>query len=209
MAVTLCAVTSLVIASIAVSIRRAAAFLCSAWTLPFSQTGSTSLAPHSAAQTRSVRPPEIWTGDARRSGEPVPGYRSGEVGGVVLPPPRRDKGRSGVLPVWRTRLCDGHLGQVSRTTTVGKARSKLRRQRSDQPLRVARPFTAVIGHRRSGWRRSVDHGRRSLRELGLNRVDQSQRAQPDHDLGGPRRSLTGHLRNSDRDVVVAAAARHP
>ena len=36
---------------------------------------------------------------------------------------------------------------------------------------VARPFTAVIGHRRSGWRRSVDHDRRSLRELGQNRVD--------------------------------------
>src|SRR5512144_886809 len=48
---------------------------------------------------------------------------------------------------------------------------------------VARPITVVIGLRRSGWRRSVDHDRRSLRELGQNRVDPSRRTPPP-----PRRS---------------------
>ncbi len=55
---------------------------------------------------------------------------------------------------------------------------------------VARPITLVIGLRRSGWRRSVDHDRRSLRELGQNRVDHPK-AQLSPPLGGPRRRLTG------------------
>jgi hypothetical protein len=40
---------------------------------------------------------------------------------------------------------------------------------------VARPFSVVTGLWRSGWRRSVDHDRGSLRELGQNRVDHSRR----------------------------------
>jgi hypothetical protein len=35
---------------------------------------------------------------------------------------------------------------------------------------VARPVTPMTGLRRSGWRRSVDHDRRSLRELGQNLI---------------------------------------
>ena len=35
----------------------------------------------------------------------------------------------------------------------------------EQPLWVARPVASVTGLRRSGWRRSVDHDRESLREL--------------------------------------------
>jgi hypothetical protein len=56
---------------------------------------------------------------------------------------------------------------------------------------VARPITLVIGLRRSGWRRSVDHDRRSLRELGQNQVD-NPKAQLNPLLGGPRRSLSGN-----------------
>src|SRR5512132_357856 len=42
---------------------------------------------------------------------------------------------------------------------------------------VARPITEVIGLRRSGWRRSVDHDRKSLREHAQKQVDHSRRTQ--------------------------------
>jgi hypothetical protein len=42
----------------------------------------------------------------------------------------------------------------------------------------------VIGLRRSGWRRSVDHDRRSPRELGQNQADHPK-AQLSPLLGGP------------------------
>lgn len=48
----------------------------------------------------------------------------------------------------------------------------------------------MIGLRRSGWRRSVDHDRRSLRELGQNQVGTRRRATilwcPDHAVGVTR-----------------------
>jgi hypothetical protein len=40
---------------------------------------------------------------------------------------------------------------------------------------VARPVATAIGHRRSGWWRSADHDRRSLRELAQDLVDQGDR----------------------------------
>ncbi len=41
---------------------------------------------------------------------------------------------------------------------------------------VARPVASVTGLRRSGWRRSADHGRGSLRELAQDRVSQRKQA---------------------------------
>ncbi|MCA1605326.1 MAG: hypothetical protein LC775_07620, partial [Acidobacteria bacterium] len=55
---------------------------------------------------------------------------------------------------------------------------------------VARPVASVTGLRRSGWRRSADHDRRSLRKLGQNQVSQRKPSSATR-LGGPRRSLTG------------------
>ena len=81
--------------------------------------------------------------------------------------------------------------------TVVDARSTSADSRSDQPLRVARPVASVTGLRRSGWRRSVDHDRESLRELGQNEVDQRIDYR-NHYLGGPRRSLTGRPLNNRR-----------
>ena len=85
----------------------------------------------------------------------------------------------------------------------------------------------MIGLRRSGWRRSVDHDRRSLRELGQIRVDQSPRAhgayprgvsEPapahrnvnsplDHELGGPG-EITRHVQGKFEDALYGRAEEY-
>jgi len=68
---------------------------------------------------------------------------------------------------------------------------------------VARPVTPVTGLRRSGWRRSVDHDRGSLRELGQNRFDHS------HDLRhAPRRSEAKPHWCADLEDSPGGSRRH-
>jgi hypothetical protein len=117
----------------------------------------------------------------------------------------------GVVPVAFILAAVGRLDQLGLrnfdiepsflAAYLGCARSTSADSLSDQPLRVARPITVVIGLRRSGWQRSADHDRRSLCELGQNQVDPGKASSATL-LGGPRRRLTGTAQ------VVAPAPPH-